>query len=270
MVIFQCVWSRTCPGLFMHFFERPGLWEASENSMAAGPGPPKFPETHTCTSDAFRTVSSMEMVCLQMLSNANFFFFQKCLEKDPTKRLTCQQLLQHSYFDGFDFKLPQAEVEEFERMKRVSSVSLSHQLLRAHALVVQTMLCSFLWKIGRRLYERYHIWTFLFARNLTSNLKSRHPSFVHDVTTSTASDTVTSAPLQRVSLPLSTNASKIIVSTYRQQHSRSQPTHAYLIVNNTGFCCKKYCRTSLPKLTFVKEMQSHHECISNHEILLQQ
>ena len=55
--------------------------------------------------------------------NALWFFWQKCLEKDPAKRHTCQQLLQHSYFDGFNFKLPQAEVDEFERMKRVSSVS---------------------------------------------------------------------------------------------------------------------------------------------------
>ena len=46
-------------------------------------------------------------------------FFQKCLDKDPAKRYTCEQLLNHAFFKNFTFKFPETELEEFERLRRV-------------------------------------------------------------------------------------------------------------------------------------------------------
>ncbi|CAL8114218.1 unnamed protein product [Orchesella dallaii] len=45
-------------------------------------------------------------------------FLYKCLDKDPAKRLTCDQLLRHPYFNGFTFRLPSSDIEEFEKIKR--------------------------------------------------------------------------------------------------------------------------------------------------------
>ncbi|XP_014471219.1 PREDICTED: cyclin-dependent kinase-like 4 isoform X1 [Dinoponera quadriceps] len=45
-------------------------------------------------------------------------FLKKCLDKDPNERWTCEQLLRHSYFDNFHFKMPDVEVEEFEKLKK--------------------------------------------------------------------------------------------------------------------------------------------------------
>ncbi len=45
-------------------------------------------------------------------------FLYKCLDKDPSKRLTCDQLLRHPYFNGFTFRLPSSDIEEFEKIKR--------------------------------------------------------------------------------------------------------------------------------------------------------
>ena len=46
-------------------------------------------------------------------------YFQKCLDKDPAKRYTCEQLLNHAFFKNFTFKFPETELEEFERLRRV-------------------------------------------------------------------------------------------------------------------------------------------------------
>lgn len=32
-------------------------------------------------------------------------FLEKCLDKDPGKRWTCEQLLRHAYFENFSFKI---------------------------------------------------------------------------------------------------------------------------------------------------------------------
>lgn len=45
-------------------------------------------------------------------------FLKKCLGKDPNERWTCEQLLRHSYFDNFHFKMPDVETEEFEKLKK--------------------------------------------------------------------------------------------------------------------------------------------------------
>ncbi|GLG97974.1 Cyclin-dependent kinase 1 [Gryllus bimaculatus] len=46
-------------------------------------------------------------------------FLEKCVDKDPSKRWTCEQLLQHAYFNNFHFKMPASEVEEFEKLRRL-------------------------------------------------------------------------------------------------------------------------------------------------------
>ncbi|XP_033229165.1 cyclin-dependent kinase-like 4 isoform X1 [Belonocnema kinseyi] len=45
-------------------------------------------------------------------------FLKKCLNKDPDERWTCDQLLQHMYFENFHFKMPDVEKEEFEKLKK--------------------------------------------------------------------------------------------------------------------------------------------------------
>ena len=46
--------------------------------------------------------------------------FQKCLDKDPVKRWSCDQLLSHPFFKNFTFKFPEHELNEFDRLRRVS------------------------------------------------------------------------------------------------------------------------------------------------------
>ena len=64
------------------------------------------------------------------LIKSNFnLYFQKCVDKDPAKRLTCEQLLAHPFFRNFSFKYP--ELEDYEGQKRVrerdrARVSLKH------------------------------------------------------------------------------------------------------------------------------------------------
>ncbi|XP_065212940.1 cyclin-dependent kinase-like 1 isoform X3 [Planococcus citri] len=50
-------------------------------------------------------------------------FLKKCLDKDPLKRWTCEQLLRHPYFDNFLFKIPDNELEEFERLRKIREKS---------------------------------------------------------------------------------------------------------------------------------------------------
>ena len=44
-------------------------------------------------------------------------FAQKCLDKDPAKRWSCEQLLQHPFFERHSFKKP--DYGELERIGRV-------------------------------------------------------------------------------------------------------------------------------------------------------
>ncbi|XP_077285650.1 cyclin-dependent kinase-like 1 [Arctopsyche grandis] len=48
-------------------------------------------------------------------------FMEKCLDKDPIKRWTCEQLLRHPIFHNFYYRLPDSELEEFEKIKRDKS-----------------------------------------------------------------------------------------------------------------------------------------------------
>jgi serine/threonine protein kinase len=48
---------------------------------------------------------------------------QKCVDKDPARRWSCEQLLRHSYFDNFHFKIPESELEEFEKLRKLRNRS---------------------------------------------------------------------------------------------------------------------------------------------------
>ena len=39
----------------------------------------------------------------------------RCLDKDPARRWSCDQLLSHNYFKNFSFKMPETEGEEVNR-----------------------------------------------------------------------------------------------------------------------------------------------------------
>ena len=45
-------------------------------------------------------------------------FLYECLDRDPLKRWTCEQLMRHPYFSGFSFRLPSSDLEEFEKIRR--------------------------------------------------------------------------------------------------------------------------------------------------------
>ncbi|KAL4703576.1 hypothetical protein ACJJTC_006962 [Scirpophaga incertulas] len=45
-------------------------------------------------------------------------FLQKCLDKDPMLRWTCEQLLRHPIFENFLFTVPHSEHEEYEKVRR--------------------------------------------------------------------------------------------------------------------------------------------------------
>ncbi|XP_073990698.1 cyclin-dependent kinase-like 4 isoform X2 [Rhodnius prolixus] len=45
-------------------------------------------------------------------------FLKKCLDKEPTRRWSAHELLRHPYFDNFHFKIPDLELEEFEKLKK--------------------------------------------------------------------------------------------------------------------------------------------------------
>ncbi|KAK9497114.1 hypothetical protein O3M35_004490 [Rhynocoris fuscipes] len=45
-------------------------------------------------------------------------FLKKCLDKEPTKRWSAHELLRHPYFENFHFKIPDTEMEEFEKLKK--------------------------------------------------------------------------------------------------------------------------------------------------------
>ncbi|XP_034942539.1 cyclin-dependent kinase-like 1 isoform X3 [Chelonus insularis] len=45
-------------------------------------------------------------------------FLKKCLDKDPDQRWTCDQLLQHVYFENFQFKIPSDDLEEADKLRK--------------------------------------------------------------------------------------------------------------------------------------------------------
>ncbi|XP_014275584.1 cyclin-dependent kinase-like 1 [Halyomorpha halys] len=55
----------------------------------------------------------------QAQNEANLIdFLKKCLDKEPSKRWNAEELLRHRYFDHYHFKIPEPEMEEFEKLKK--------------------------------------------------------------------------------------------------------------------------------------------------------
>ncbi|XP_044730258.1 cyclin-dependent kinase-like 4 isoform X2 [Chrysoperla carnea] len=50
-------------------------------------------------------------------------FLKKCLDKDPEKRWSCDQLLVHRYFDNFHYKFPDTQEENSEKTKYLGNQS---------------------------------------------------------------------------------------------------------------------------------------------------
>lgn len=59
------------------------------------------------------------LILLTKIPNKNLF--QKCVDKDPAKRWTCQQLLNHPYFDSYRASLPVSDIPESARHARDKS-----------------------------------------------------------------------------------------------------------------------------------------------------
>jgi serine/threonine protein kinase len=57
--------------------------------------------------------------------------FQKCLDKDPAKRWSCEQLLQHPFFDRHSFKKPVYRIaRERDREAELAAVRVSEQWMK--------------------------------------------------------------------------------------------------------------------------------------------
>lgn len=62
---------------------------------------------------------------IKVFSNTDFdciiVLFQKCLDKDPSHRWTCQELLGHKYFDNFAIKVDDNDSQNIEPASRDKS-----------------------------------------------------------------------------------------------------------------------------------------------------
>ena len=67
----------------------------------------------------------------------NLFYllaYQKCLDKDPAKRWSCEKLIKHSYFD--DYIAKQRELESLNSLE-AATLRQQQQLLQQHMLQQQ-------------------------------------------------------------------------------------------------------------------------------------
>lgn len=51
----------------------------------------------------------------------NVFAFKKCVDKDPGKRWTCEELLNHPYFENFQLNISVGERNSFLKKQREKS-----------------------------------------------------------------------------------------------------------------------------------------------------
>ncbi|KAF7280692.1 cyclin-dependent kinase-like 4 [Rhynchophorus ferrugineus] len=63
---------------------------------------------------------------LPMCSSVIIDFLKKCLDKDPSKRWTCTELMNHEYFEKFNFKSDENESPKDEKTIRVKSRNSSN------------------------------------------------------------------------------------------------------------------------------------------------
>ncbi|KAL0819422.1 hypothetical protein ABMA28_007528 [Loxostege sticticalis] len=83
------------------------------------------------------TIEPLEKKIPQRYANNDLIidFLQKCLDKDPMMRWTCEQLLRHPIFENFLFTVPHSDHEEYEKARRaqVQSSPLLPQLVHERA-----------------------------------------------------------------------------------------------------------------------------------------
>ncbi|XP_075222083.1 cyclin-dependent kinase-like 4 [Lycorma delicatula] len=56
----------------------------------------------------------------QVQSDPNVLdFLKRCVDKEPGNRWTCEDLWKHPYFENYHFKIPEKELEEFEKLRKL-------------------------------------------------------------------------------------------------------------------------------------------------------
>ncbi|KAF4527212.1 hypothetical protein B566_EDAN006138 [Ephemera danica] len=72
------------------------------------------PDTPESLESKLPKTAPPEALDFLLISTEAIFMYdpQKCLDKDPAKRWTCEQLLRHSYFEDFAFKSPEGVENE--------------------------------------------------------------------------------------------------------------------------------------------------------------
>jgi serine/threonine protein kinase len=83
----------------------------------------KFPYVSERSLD-FMKVNKLNIIFLRNLLS---FIHQSCLVMDPDKRLTCGQLLQHPYFDGFNNEFERERKEQQKHSHREQQKFLQQQ-----------------------------------------------------------------------------------------------------------------------------------------------
>lgn len=78
------------------------------------------------------------------MCNANTVdFLERCLDKDPGKRWTCEQLLRHPYFDNFSLKMDNVELQPFEKIARDKTIRVTYYIF---SIIIWTK-CIFFFRI---------------------------------------------------------------------------------------------------------------------------
>lgn len=78
----------------------------------------KLPMCTATVLDFLKVNKRYVQTSITTVNTWKFFCFQKCLDKDPIKRWTCDQLLNHEYFENFNFKVDETDVQSFEKLTR--------------------------------------------------------------------------------------------------------------------------------------------------------
>ena len=69
-----------------------------------------------------RSLDFMKVIAMRSVLDEGWFFSssfeQSCLVMDPDKRLTCSQLTQHQYFDGFNNEFERERKEQQKHLHR--------------------------------------------------------------------------------------------------------------------------------------------------------
>lgn len=73
----------------------------------------KLPMCNPVTIDFLKVI--LKTLFLELVI---YICLQKTLDKDPLKRWTCDMLLSHQYFENFNFKVDENDVQNFEKLSR--------------------------------------------------------------------------------------------------------------------------------------------------------